>query len=329
MRVVPNKGRKSIWLLAIVLGLAVHLPLLWMFFQVTQSDPVEPGEAVQGLQLQLVKKPPTPQGQIVTLPEPEKKEVPEKARYLARHDQKVEREQKSKIRTPGPQTRAKKRVRRRSKVQSRDSSSSAETRMAKPQKSEDMASQRKIDPSEKGDVRAGDRDIQGRRKLVFPTVSRLMDLENIQALSATGGADDALLDVEDEGEQTLLNARRYRFISFFERVKEQVRGHWSPNEVLRTRDSTGKAYCCKDRYTKLKIRITRDGTLINSQVLKSSGLEFLDREARRSFHEAAPFLNPPKELFTEDRDTFEFSFGFLLEFQEGKPLMRWVPPRPL
>ncbi len=192
-----------------------------------------------------------------------------------------------------------------------------------------MASERRVTPSESGEVRAGEREIQGSRKLIFPTVSRLMDLENIQALSATGGSDDALLDVEDEGEETLLNARRYRFISFFERVKEQVRGHWSPNEVLRRRDATGRAYCCKDRYTKLKIRLNKDGSIVSSEVLKSSGLEFLDQEARRSFHHAAPFMNPPKELFAEDRETIDFSFGFLLEFQEGKPLIRWVPPRPL
>jgi hypothetical protein len=201
--------------------------------------------------------------------------------------------------------------------------------MSKQKNADEMASEQRIEPSERGEVRAGEEEVRGSRKLVFPTVARLMDLENIQSLSATGGSDDALLDVDEEGYETLLNARRYRFISFFERVKEQVRGHWAPNQAMQRRDTTGKAYCCRDRYTRLRIRIDHEGGLVKTEIVKSSGLGFLDGEAMRSFRLAAPFMNPPKELFVQDRETFDFSFGFLLEFQEGKPLMRWVPPRPL
>ncbi len=53
---------------------------------------------------------------------------------------------------------------------------------------------------------------------------------------------------------------------------------------------------------------------------KSSGLDFLDLEAIKSFERAQPFPNPPPGLLATD-STVRFQFGFFLEMG-GRPRMR-------
>ena len=40
----------------------------------------------------------------------------------------------------------------------------------------------------------------------------------------------------DDGDETALNSKKWRFASFFNRVKHQVQEHWHPDEVYRRRD---------------------------------------------------------------------------------------------
>ena len=77
----------------------------------------------------------------------------------------------------------------------------------------------------------------------------------------------------------------------------------------------------------LEVVLDKTGRVVELDVERSSGLPFLDREAKRAFRQASPYPNPPAELLEAGR--FEFQFGFLLEFRDGRPFTRWVPPRPL
>jgi TonB family protein len=47
-------------------------------------------------------------------------------------------------------------------------------------------------------------------------------------------------------------------------------------------------------------------------VVKSSGLDFLDRTAMDAFQRAQPFSNPPQGL-ADSRGEIVFTFGFYLE----------------
>jgi TonB family protein len=134
------------------------------------------------------------------------------------------------------------------------------------------------------------------------------------------GTQDAIKDVDD-GEETALNSKKWRFASFFNRVKKQVAEHWHPEEVYRRRDPTGAVYGRQNRYTELRIQLKPDGRLANVALAQPSGLEFLDDEAIEAFKEAQPFPNPPRQL-VESGGVINFRFGFLFDLN-GPPQMRW------
>jgi TonB family protein len=135
-----------------------------------------------------------------------------------------------------------------------------------------------------------------------------------------GSTQDAVKDV-DEGEETALNSKKWRFATFFNRVKKQVSEHWHPEEAYRRRDPTGVIYGHQNRYTELRIQLRADGHLANVGVGLPSGLEFLDDEAITAFKEAQPFPNPPHQLIERD-GLITFHFGFLYDLN-GPPQMRW------
>src|SRR5450432_144496 len=134
------------------------------------------------------------------------------------------------------------------------------------------------------------------------------------------GTQDALASVDD-GEETALNSKKWRFASFFNRVKRQVAEHWHPEETYRQRDPTGMIYGKRNRYTELRVQLKPDGHLGNVAVYQPSGLDFLDDEAIEAFKQAAPFPNPPRQLI-EANGLINFGFGFLFDLN-GPPEMRW------
>jgi TonB family protein len=131
------------------------------------------------------------------------------------------------------------------------------------------------------------------------------------------GTQDHLKDLDD-GDETALNAKKWKFASFFNRVKSQVREHWRPVDVYRRRDPTGSIYGNKDRYTLLRVQLKPDGSLANLTLQTPSGVEFLDDEAMEAFKQAQPFPNPPPQLVDGGSGMIDFSFGFYLEIS-GAP----------
>jgi TonB family protein len=143
----------------------------------------------------------------------------------------------------------------------------------------------------------------------------LVPSERQIARAIGGGTQDSLKDV-DEGDETALNSKKWKFASFFNRVKRQVADHWHPDEAYRRRDPTGSVYGYKDRLTVLRIQLRPDGTLANVALESPSGVEFLDDEAIEAFKQAQPFPNPPRQLI-DDGGLITFRFGFLFELSTG------------
>jgi TonB family protein len=132
-------------------------------------------------------------------------------------------------------------------------------------------------------------------------------------------ANDHIRDVP-KGEETLLNSKEFRYATFFNRVKRVVSEQWSPVEVYLQHDPYGNVYGVKDRYTLLNIELDDQGELRDVQVVQSSGMVFLDDEARQAFQSAAPFPNPPRGML-EDDGRIRFQFGFYFEIGE-RPSIR-------
>ncbi len=147
----------------------------------------------------------------------------------------------------------------------------------------------------------------------------LLPSEQQLARAIGSGSQDHLKDIDD-GAETALNAKKWKFASFFNRVKQQVRDHWSPADEYRRRDPSGAIYGSKDRYTLLRVALKPDGTLASVALETPSGVEFLDDEAIEAFKQAQPFPNPPKQLVEQD-GTITFRFGFFFELS-GSPRMK-------
>lgn len=129
-----------------------------------------------------------------------------------------------------------------------------------------------------------------------------------------GGSVDHLDDVA-EGEQTALNAKQWKFASFFNRAKRQVAQNWNPNRVIASQDPSGKVFGVKDRITVLRITLDGTGHLTDVHVVKTSGVGQLDEEAMRAFRAAEPFPNPPPAL-VDPSGKISFLFHFHLQMVE-------------
>jgi TonB family protein len=140
-----------------------------------------------------------------------------------------------------------------------------------------------------------------------------------EALASLMGApsNDRLADV-DVGDATLLNAREFKFASFFNRIKRSVSQHWDPATVYRLRDPQLNIYGVRDRETVVHVTLDERGQLKDIRVMRGSGISFLDDEAMRAFRAAAPFTNPPKGLIVNGE--VEFKFSFYVEVSSSNPL---------
>jgi TonB family protein len=132
-----------------------------------------------------------------------------------------------------------------------------------------------------------------------------------QALGMGAGSPDYLDDVE-ASDSTGLNAKKWKFAAFFNRIKRAVADEWHPDELLGRHDPSGNIYGAQDRTTMLKVQLRPDGTVGELKVARGSGVEFLDDEAMSAFRRAQPFENPPPGLV--DSDGFiRFNFGFIVQ----------------
>src|SRR5690606_17407421 len=110
------------------------------------------------------------------------------------------------------------------------------------------------------------------------------------------------------GELTALNAKQWKYASFFNRLKRDVVQHWRPDTVYARRDPTGNVYGNKDRVTYLQISLTPSGAVSKVVVAQSSGIDELDQEAERALRAAQPFPNPPQALVDSRSQLITFVF---------------------
>ncbi len=137
------------------------------------------------------------------------------------------------------------------------------------------------------------------------------------ANSPMSQTDDHLKGI-DQGLETLLNTKEYKFYSYFSRIREQLSQHWQPKvrekmvKIFHNNQGRSPASLSQERVTKLLITLDEKGLLINVQVLSDSGIQDLDDAAIEAFRAAAPFPNPPKDVM-EANGTVQIRWDFVLE----------------
>ncbi len=262
-----------------------------------------------------------PKGQVVTVREPEiEVPPPRKTKYLSNANTRVPKEVKAR-----PNRRRSKRrmgaaaPKRVSKVQSPRSRSQEESAAQKVAPQMELPAKTvKAPKTARGDSKPDTELVRSHAtKVLMPTLDKQSALANLQALTGSSSSDDALLDVKERGEETLLNSRKFQHWDFFNTVKNRVRKHWHPASVYRRRDPTGKVYGIKDRLTVVQVTLSANGKLQRLTTVKDSGVDFLDVEARRALRKAAPFTNPPTGLVNK-HNAITFQFGFLFEISSSR-----------
>ena len=138
------------------------------------------------------------------------------------------------------------------------------------------------------------------------------------ARAVGSGSQDALKDIDD-GEETALNSKRWKFASFFNRVKKQVADHWHPEEAYRRSHPTGSVYGSKNRLTVLRVQLKPDGSLANVALEQASA--WSSSTTRRSRRSSKPSRSPTRRCSWWIRAPINFRFGFLFELS-GAPRMR-------
>jgi TonB family protein len=159
---------------------------------------------------------------------------------------------------------------------------------------------------------------------LFPTIANTPQPSD---QLGNGGTFNYLKDVA-EGERTLLNQKRSRYWTFWDRMTRQVRREWSPIGELKKRDPFGNVYGVGLFYTRVDMVLNGDGTVRKLHVAKSSGLDFLDDEAIRALNAAAPFPNPPEGLKDED-GLIHIRFGFAMDVQANEFKVFQFKPKPV
>ena len=116
-----------------------------------------------------------------------------------------------------------------------------------------------------------------------------------------------------EGEETLLNAREFKYASYLNRVKEGIATHWDPGRAMASRDPDGTRFPPSDRITVVVFSIDERGAVRRLEVVGGSGLEFIDRAAVTAIEQAQPFINPPHAMFGgRDEIPMRFVFRFTI-----------------
>ena len=146
--------------------------------------------------------------------------------------------------------------------------------------------------------------------------------DQMRALFGRPGTMDDIQEVE-EGSENLLNTRRWKYASFFNRVRDAVAQHWHPEVPHAARDPEGRIYGTKTRVTRLLIRLNPDGSLAGVRVDRSSDVDFLDEEAIRAVRAAQPFNNPPAGLVDPETGYIDFGFAFIFEIGQAPRIHRY------
>jgi len=295
-------------------------------------------QVVQRLQAPAPVPPPDrPEGQVVRVAPPKEppKEPPRDSKYLAEHDSAVEKETRSRFADNGlgrPAPVPSSPVKPEPLRGPRGLPDAEKTQAARPQpppeepprrlafdwrpgralrqeaqRSRERAPEPEAPAPGPFPGRAGEKGLPGADGSSLPPELR-PSAAAYQAL-AGGPASDHLPDVE-EGEATFLNTREWRYAGYFNLITERVDEQWvsAGRKEVEQRDPSGQRFLYKDRLAVLDVTLDGQGAVRNVRVVRSTGVDFLDRVAIDMFRRAETFANPPRGII-DARGQINFAFG--------------------
>lgn len=173
-------------------------------------------------------------------------------------------------------------------------------------------------PGKPGDGEGG----QKRAGKIDPRL--LPDLGSMSRIA--GGPGLVRPDGVEEGDETSLNTRSFRYATFYQRMYRAIASEWNPMRPYDARDPERRLYPIRERVTGVVIALKATGELDGVKVVEPSGLDFLDEEALRAVRAAAPFPNPPQGMISDGQ--VRVAFTFTLSFESSGRVRVVVPPSP-
>lgn len=130
-----------------------------------------------------------------------------------------------------------------------------------------------------------------------------------------GGPRDYGIHGVDEGDVTSLNTRRFKYATFYSQMYAAVAGTWNPrvSRAYNSRDPDHRMFGGKDYETQVDVTLDAQGRIKQVRLVRSCGLDFLDREAIDAFRDAAPFPNPPHGIVDESGEIKLGTWSFVFQ----------------
>jgi TonB family protein len=132
----------------------------------------------------------------------------------------------------------------------------------------------------------------------------------------------------EEGDATHLNTFSFRYATYFNRMRNELREEFVPllRDAVRDRDPDLSMFFYKDRTVSVGLTLDTEGRLTDVKVLESSQVPFFDRVVVAAFLAAQPFPNPPRGMF-EGADATQFAYSVTLLAGDTRPRFHWRLPR--
>ncbi|MCP4196445.1 MAG: TonB family protein [Proteobacteria bacterium] len=318
-----NEVLRVTLILAILLHIAILLPLIhW----IVSAEDMEGGQLVDVELWDEEKREPEeektpeelleeyepdeeiPEGQVVEAPPSPDQRRPDKPRFLAEQDARVEKETRARIRRPATGHAVSSPARVGTGLDSETSKGGMAAELSGPPLPEHM---------QKADD--GQRAVERRAPPSPMDINLKPSMETLASALAGTGLDH--LENVASADATALNTASWKYASFFNRVKSRVERYWHPALEYKKHDPYGNVYGFKDRKTALLVVLRGDGSVKKVYVMEPSGTFFLDDEAKEAVEKAAPFPNVPPGLIDKKDGLVTFTFYFLVTVGE-QPIFR-------
>ena len=323
----PHRTRQALPLWALLLSLALHLPIAVWFVSATYLNDDIP-EAGEPLRVSLLDLPPVEpeeplpepeeeelDGQIVEIAPPDKQQRPEEADFLAEYNSTVPEE------SVDPRFRVDRKV-------------TAPTYSDEDaQDAEDDFDVNVEEPST--GALAGRADFLPDRYSLYPNQTSPWDFTNAEGLQApvpssqrreeqSGSPSNDYLPEVASSDRTALNAHEFLYAAFWNRVKQLV-SFYADQTLANARPRTavrGSKY-----ELRLKGAIATDGTLVAIDVVESCGIREWDEAIREAFQLAAPFPDPPRGAADSSGHIPIEDFGFTIFVGGARAELNGIDPR--
>jgi TonB family protein len=306
-------GHLLLWPLSQIVGLGGDGPPLPRTDGVMEVSLVDPREHDDFTEEELEQK------QIVDLDYLEKEEAPDDAKYLAEFDSNPTKQYRAPKNRPSPTGGGRPDAQEQPK-QPDPARTQKDSGMALPLggREADAGQDDPTTPGEKSDRE----DDNAKPQTLSPRGARGLP-DSLRKEWGTPGTHDDLDEDLDVGPGNLLETKRYKYASFFNRMRNAIAQYWHPEVLLKANDPDGRVLGTKDRKTRLLISLNPDGSLHKVRLDASSNVDYLDEEAIRAVRQAAPFANPPPGLVNEGSGLIEFTFGFIIEMDGSRRIFRY------